>query len=375
MHRFCPILLIASAVLVCGCWRSPDRAFDATAPLVDASTLKGTDFVAVRGAAIRPDRNCVYCATFQMVWDQLKEQAGGPLRYVERVPLAEHLNREKFDLKDISPDCYFLFCREWKPGIGQAIQSQRDAKFPTSSLPVAEIPGSPKGYVAYAYLYKLLKFALVFERHKEALAFHDSTHVTHVASFGGRGDESLAASRASELSAQVRVHSYASPDDFVISLYPKGYDDEIVLAKFPPGQTLEETIGLVQSRITNHALGFEEGTWNPKQEPLWIPLIGLNMHNRYRELEDKPFQAPQFSGPIVWTSQDLRFRLDETGALVESQAAGTTKSTTLMPLESRRQPRILLFDRPFLVMLRRIEAKTPYLAVWIGNADLLLPFE
>ncbi len=309
-----------------------------------------------------------------MAWDQLKERFGGPLRYEKPVPLAEHLNRETFDLKDISPDSYFLFCKEWEPGIGQRIQSLRDEKFPESSLSVPEIPDTPNGCVAYAYLFKLLSFALLFERHQEALAFHHSTQVSHVTSFGARGDNSLTGHRASELSAQVRVHSYASPDDFVISLYPKEYGDEIVLAKLPPGHTLEETIALVQDRITNHAAGPEDGIWNANEEPLWVPLIQLNVHRRYSELEEKPFKAPRFAGTIAWTSQDLRFRLDETGARIESQASLSAKSATV-PLESRREPRRLLFDRPFLVLLRRLEAKSPYLAIWIGNADLLQPFK
>jgi hypothetical protein len=374
MPRLRLALLLASAVVICGCRRSSKSSLDATAPLVDAATLTGTDFVPVRGEAIRPDHNSVYCATFQMAWDQLKERFGGPLRYQQPVPLADRLNRETFDVKHISADSYFVFCNEWEPGIGQKIQALRDKKFPQSSLPVPEIPGAPGGYVAYTYLFKLLEFAYLFERNQESLAFHHSTAVSRVASFGSPGHNSLTGHRGSDLAGQVRVFSYASPDDFVIALYPRDYGDEIVLAKLPPGQTMEETIGLVQARIEKRAVPGQDEFWNPNQEPLWVPLIRLNLHRRYSELEGKPFQVPGFAGTIVSTSQDLRFRLDETGARVESQADLTSK-TAAMPLESRPKPRRLLFDRPFLVMLRRLEAKTPYLAVWIGNADLLVPFK
>jgi len=372
MHRLCSALLIASVAVLCGCWRSTNRASDdATAPLVDATTLAGTDFVPVLGESIRPDHNYVDCVTFQMAWDQLKQRFGGPLRYENPSPLAEHLNHETFDVKDISPDSYFLFCRQWEPRIGQRIQGLRDEEFPQSSLAVPEIPGEPGGYVAYAYLFKLLRFSHPFERHKQAFAFQHSKQVSRVASFGSRGDDSLTGHHAAELSAQVRVLSYASPDDFVIALYPEEHGDEIVLAKLCPGHTMHETIGLVQDRITNHAVHIEDQNWNANEEPLWVPIIHLRVHGRFSELEGRPFKTPHFTGTIVWTRQDLRFRLDETGALVESQASATAKTTAVAAF--RHEPRRLLFDRPFLVLLRRLEAKSPYLAVWIGNADLLEP--
>ena len=31
----------------------------------------------------------------------------------------------------------------------------------------------------------------------------------------------------------------------------------------------------------------------------------------------------------------------------------------------------MVFDKPFLIMLQRSDAKTPYFALWVGNADLL----
>jgi hypothetical protein len=35
--------------------------------------------------------------------------------------------------------------------------------------------------------------------------------------------------------------------------------------------------------------------------------------------------------------------------------------------------RNLVFDKPFLILLKRREAKRPYFALWVGNAELLVP--
>jgi hypothetical protein len=32
-----------------------------------------------------------------------------------------------------------------------------------------------------------------------------------------------------------------------------------------------------------------------------------------------------------------------------------------------------LFDRPFLIALRRADAAKPYFLMWVGNADVLVP--
>ena len=33
--------------------------------------------------------------------------------------------------------------------------------------------------------------------------------------------------------------------------------------------------------------------------------------------------------------------------------------------------RVMIFNKPFLIMLQRSDAKMPYFALWIGNAELL----
>ena len=33
---------------------------------------------------------------------------------------------------------------------------------------------------------------------------------------------------------------------------------------------------------------------------------------------------------------------------------------------------IMVFDQPFLIMLRRTDAKSPYFALWVDNPELLV---
>jgi hypothetical protein len=36
-------------------------------------------------------------------------------------------------------------------------------------------------------------------------------------------------------------------------------------------------------------------------------------------------------------------------------------------------PRHLIFNKPFLILMKRADAPQPYFAMWVGNASLLVP--
>ena len=67
--------------------------------------------------------------------------------------------------------------------------------------------------------------------------------------------------------------------------------------------------------------------------------------------------------PIIQAEQLIRFKLDEKGAMLRSEAGFGIFGSL---------PK-LIFNRPFLLMLKRRDAKMPYFAAWIDNAELLVP--
>lgn len=71
------------------------------------------------------------------------------------------------------------------------------------------------------------------------------------------------------------------------------------------------------------------------------------------------------------TIQSVRFRLDEYGAILKSQAAGVVKCA----VKQRKKPRQFVFDKPFLILLERKGAGQPYFALWVDNAELLVPWK
>lgn len=97
-----------------------------------------------------------------------------------------------------------------------------------------------------------------------------------------------------------------------------------------------------------------------------MPVLDFDICREYAELLGQNVQAksPKVNGlPFVFAKQQIRFRLDETGAKLKSEALGFIFSGP---------PRDFTFDRPFLIMLLRKGANQPYFALWVGNTELLV---
>ena len=102
-----------------------------------------------------------------------------------------------------------------------------------------------------------------------------------------------------------------------------------------------------------------------------VPVIEIGLDRNYDELIGAKLLNPGWeSWCVTQARQEIRFRLDERGARLESTAEMAVGADA-------GKPRQMIFDRPFLLMLREKDdgqAKEPYLAVWIENTEVLKPF-
>jgi hypothetical protein len=67
--------------------------------------------------------------------------------------------------------------------------------------------------------------------------------------------------------------------------------------------------------------------------------------------------------------QLVRFQLNEKGAILKSEAVITMRTSIVF---ERREPHVMIFDRPFLILMKRQNSDHPYFALWVGNASLLV---
>lgn len=373
-------------------FNDPNREGQNTVPKdsvggISSDALSETDVVAHLDADITYDRNLVYCASFQIVWNQLADEMIKAPPELEGNPLlGQALNRRQFDKQDISQDCYLAVAGFGRDGIVEQIKQGLEEKFHRESGFDLAL-SSPDDILAYAYLEKALPFDTIFDVFDTPLLFSD-----------GIGVQSFGIEKGDAAADQVVVLDYRDPDDFIVKLqgspiadeallyglrvaHPRITDD-IILAKVTPQPTLLKTIDNVLFRISEegHQQAIDTLTkmgrshfeiLSPRLdsnvlEIFQIPKITFNILHRFSEIVGKHLLNRGFEKYFIAQAlQATKFKLDETGADLSSE--GFMRSFGI-----HEEPRRFIFDKPFLLCLKEKQAHYPYLAVWIGNSELLV---
>ena len=98
---------------------------------------------------------------------------------------------------------------------------------------------------------------------------------------------------------------------------------------------------------------------------LLVPNVFFKLDHHFTELEgrDKIVLNAIGRGLFVGVAfQGIGFRLDRSGAELESEAAIEVECVGLPPP---------IFNRPFLIVMRRRGAEHPFFVMWVDNAELL----
>jgi len=304
---------------------------------------------------IQADKNLLWCATAQVAWNELCNLIGEDVHLENEPEMVSILNKKTVTAADLDEASYIAMAGTIDQDIFGKIQTALEKKFKGQASPeLVPLPSSDLLWVAYSYLFKALPFEWAFERLKSPLSFQG----VKVECFG---IEQFLTSQKNEVKAasQVLIYDYKSEDDFVIELKTRSKTDRLILAKVPPETTLAQTIATVQKRVANS---------NPEKmqvcSSLMVPVLNFELMREYNELYNKPILSKNqlFNGSIIiLAKQHIRFKLDETGAVLKSEAlfaAGIGGD--------------LLFNKPFLIMIQRTDTLAPYFALWVANDELLV---
>ena len=111
------------------------------------------------------------------------------------------------------------------------------------------------------------------------------------------------------------------------------------------------------------------------QEPLVIPRLSANIDREFSELLGRHLGNPGWTGFYMAAARQIvKFQLDESGAVLESEAdAAFVSEFGDDEPKKKPKPRRFIFDKPFLVILQQRNATQPYFAAWIANEELLSP--
>jgi hypothetical protein len=332
----------------------------------DVSKLKDTELVAQPDVPLAADKNVLWCGTFQLAWNKAIDLVGEKLRFVNQPPIVDLLNREDFTDADLATGSYVALADFERNNVEDEIRAALEKTFhgaasPELIPPKPTNPG-PDDFVAYAYLYKNLAFAQPFEKN-DPMNFGAQP----VANFGFLENR---AQLSPDVFDQVTIYDYKSEDDFIIKLKTKSPGDELILAKIAPGATLQETIETTLKRMNA-----DQSEVADENDEMAIPRLNFDLSKDLRELEGlklQPSPAAHIKSDLVIdkAKQIVRFQLNEKGAILKSEAVIVMKT---LAMANPPKAHIMIFDRPFLILMKQANSDRPYFALWVGNASLLVP--
>lgn len=331
----------------------------------DVSKLKDTQLVAHPDVPLDPGKNVLWCGTLQLAWNEAIYLVGEKLRFVDQPSVVNLLNQEDFTGTDLDAASYVALADFERNNVEDEIRAALEKTFHGAASPelIPEKPRNPgpDDFVAYAYLYKNLAFAQPFEDNSP-LDFSKSK----VKNFGFTTNFQRLPDGLIE---QVSICDYQSPDDFVIKLKTKSRDDELIMAKIPPASTLQATIDNVLQRATTN-----KPVMPIAGDLLAVPKLNFDLSGDFPALEGLILQ-PGLTAHVKnlktkTVKQLIRFQLNENGAILKSEAVVAMAASAVF---AKPEPHYMIFDKPFLILMKRSDSAKPYFSLWVGNASLLVP--
>ncbi len=331
----------------------------------DSSELQATEVVATLDAPIPPNKNAIWCASFLAAWKTLEtDLAKEPVALQGSPAVAQALNKAADPRPHIPEESLYVAAGWNQEGITDQINSDLAGKFPDK-----EPPTFPKiatnSFVAYAYLEADVKFAILYAQNRYPLVFTDpSGKKTQLRSFGIRSKDQYSKLRRQPAILHQAMNKGAGLTECVIDLDRDSSPHQLIVAFIDPQPTLAQMLASAETMIEKSKDKGSPGLGSG--DVLLVPDMMWRIVHHFSELEGEQFTNANLKGQrIDVCQQDTQFRLGRSGAELKSEAKSNMKSA------APRTNTSYIFNRPFMLYMKKRGAEMPYFVMWIENAELL----
>ncbi|NRD18414.1 hypothetical protein HNV08_00015 [Winogradskyella eckloniae] len=287
----------------------------------NVTALKNTDFVPTLESSFQIENNNIYAATIPLTWNEIRTEIGTTLTHFSSKQLKE-INSTKSYLDVLKENAYDIS---------------------------AEVDGTEVN--AKAIFRKSLPFDQPLTKFSKPLTFGNSK----VESFGFWGNCEFA-----------KINYYTNENEFSISLFPKDKEHEIILIM---DKRREKSFkNHIQNYYQRKELQKNKRIHFNTNDKVEIPILEFNLEKSFDHIIDSTFKSNDTTYTMLEAYQRNAFILNENGAEVESVvevAADATEELTT------QHPKMMLFNKPFVILLKRKDAKNPYFGIYIFNEELL----
>jgi prepilin-type processing-associated H-X9-DG protein len=344
---------------------------------IDSADLKQTSVVATLDSPVPEHRNAIWCSTFQIAWNKLKDDIiGESIKVLGAEELATRLNQAKVSETDLEEKSYYATAGFVKEGILEKIQKEMAKRFPSEPVPEFDerYRTLPDPIVAYSFLNVDVGFKYPFYACRGAFTFEDSNGTrTGVKAFCGQASSSDPDLNQVREQVEILYYKYgdnAEINEFAVDLCKHTQPYQVVLACMPRRNTLGEAVIEIEQKISKFKKDPDykalRRLWH--NDTLFVPDIFYKLTHHYKELLGKSLGNQQWRDYSFFEAmQMIDFSLSRTGVILKSEARiGIARSA---------EPRRFNFDRPFLIYVKKREAgNSPFFVMWVDNAELMKEF-
>jgi hypothetical protein len=339
--------------------------------------------VATLDCPLPEHKNAIWCSTFQMAWDKLKQDIiGEPIQIPAAQELADRLNRSQFPTGSIEEESYYAVAGFVKNGIIEQVQKEMKRCFPSEPVPTfdSRYTTLPDVILAYAYLNVDIGFKHPYCTCERGLGFTDSASVpTNVTAFGAQASGAGHVKGIEAIRDQVEVLYYDSggssgPAQFAVDLSRETQPYQVILARMPHCNTLGEAAKMLQDKMAafKSVANYQVQSRLQPGDRLIVPNVLYRLTHHFNELLHKNLGNEKWWDYFLFEArQKIDFTLSRTGVVLKSEArVGVAKSAKVT------RERDLHFDRPFLICVQKREPNaTPFFLMWVDNAELMKPYQ
>lgn len=314
--------------------KNEDKSFPDAKKLSD---YQNTDFIPTLEHKISKDRNFIYCSTLLYAWDEIRNTIKTPLQIDSALYDLSLLNSSKSYVNTLKDGEYF------------------------SDVEIDEDLISAK-----AEFKKSLPFKLQLSSFDNELSFKNE----NVKSFGAIGYDY-------ETSGIIRILYYKDDNNFTLKLTPKDKEHEIILHMTEiPFTTMSDLINDIELKMK---IGETEQvqsnlSWKfylTDNDEVIIPKFDFNIETNYKTLEGTRFSSLGANFRIEKAWQRTALVLNEKGAEIESESGIVAVADSVAVEEEKPRPKKMRFDKPFFLMLKRVDSKNPYFGLWTADTELM----
>lgn len=290
--------------------------------------------------------NSVWCGTFPLVWNELKENFNGNknIEFTDGNSFeVNNLNKSYFNKNYLSNSSYYIKSGNINKELKEEITSAIKEKFNETSDILEDFDWTPSKdrYLIYSMLIKKLEFPSKFEK-LDKENFKDTKDVEY---FGIKKFQD-------KLSNQVKILYYIDENNFAVELLTKT-DDKIILEKGSNKNTFREIYEDIKNKTQEEELG--------SNDILKIPYLETSLKQEFSQFANKMFINHENDEIIIEKAvQTIKFKLDEEGAKLKSEAGMTFYKSSFDPDAKK-----LIFNSDFTLFL--IEKDVPYLALRVND--------